>query len=115
MKNKCISTKIISKNELFKNTIIISSDDLKEKLQNIIEIEKKTAQSNIQYSQMFNDLFEENKFKIRNDFDRKHCNEFLKEKDESLKLVNLDDSLSDDDEESEVLNRISSKFTFGHY
>ena len=105
MKNKNSLSEKNSKNQLFKNRVIISPDDLAEKFASMRSIEHG----------IFNDLFDENKFKIRNDFDRKHCKEFLKEKDESLKLVNLDDSLSDDDEESEVLNRISSKFTFGHY
>ena len=55
-----------------------------------------------------------NKFKIRNDFDRKHSKEFLKEKDECLKTMDLNDSLSEnDDENDQVLNNISTKFTFG--
>ena len=107
MKNKNSSTDKISKNELFGNRIIISPEDLKEKFPSMRSIE----------TGMFSDLFEENKFKIRNDFDRKHSNEFLKEKDECLKIINLNDTLSendDDDENEQVLNNISTKFTFGH-
>ena len=105
MKNKNSYNENISKNELFKNRIIISPEDLNEKFPSMSSI--KTG--------MFSDLFEENKFKIRNDFDRKHSKEFLKEKDECLQTINLNDTLSenDDDENNEVLNNISTKFTFG--
>ena len=105
MKNKNSSTEKISKNELFKNRIIISPEDLKEKFSSMNSIE----------TGLFSDLFDANKFKIRNDFDRKHSKEFLKEKDECLQAINLNDTLSenDDDENNEVLNNISTKFTFG--
>ena len=107
MKNKNTATKKISKNQLFKNRIIINPDDLKEKFPNILEKE----------SGALRDLFNEDKFKIKNDFDRKHCKEFLKEKDKCLQAINLDDTLSEnnDDENSEVLNNISTKFTFGRH
>ena len=105
MKNKNTSIKKISKNQLFKNRIIINPDDLKEKFPNILKKE----------IEALCDLFDEDKFKIKNDFDRKHCKEFLKEKDKCLQAINLDDTLSEnnDDENSEVLNNISTKFTFG--
>ena len=105
MKNKNSSTEKISKNELFKNRIIISPEDLKEKFSSMNSIE----------TGLFSGLFDSNKFKIRNDFDRKHSKEFLKEKDECLQAINLNDTLSenDDDENNEVLNNISTKFTFG--
>ena len=104
MKNKNSSTEKISKNELFKKRIIISPEDLKEKFSSMSSIE----------TGVINDLFEENKFNIRNDFDRKHSKEFLKEKDECLQTINLNDTLSEnDDENNEVLNNISTKFTFG--
>ena len=112
-KNKITSTEKISKNQLFKKTVMVNPDDLIKILPNLTE--KKTVQSNNQYNQMFKDLFDENKFKIRNDFDRKHSKEFLNEKDICLRPMNLDDFLSDEDEKIETLNRISSKFTFGHY
>ena len=112
-KNKITSTEKISKNKLFKKTVMVNPDDLIKILPNLTE--KKTVQSNNQYNQMFKDLFDENKFKIRNDFDRKHSKEFLNEKDICLRPMNLDDFLSDEDEKIETLNRISSKFTFGHY
>ena len=112
-KSKNTSTEKIMKNQLFKKTVMVNPDDLIKILPNLTE--KKTAQSNNQYNQMFKDLFDENKFKIRNDFDRKHSKEFLNEKDKYLRPVNLDDFLSDEDEKIETLNRISSKFTFGHY
>ena len=107
MKNKNISTKVIPKNELFKNKVIINPDNLKEKFSSMFETE----------TEAFNDLFDKNKFKIKNDFDRKHCKEFLKEKDKCLQAINLDDTLSEnnDDENSEVLNNISTKFTFGRH
>ena len=112
-KSKNSSTEKITKNQLFKKKVILNPDDLKKILTN--ETEKKTAQSNNQYNQVFKDLFNENKFKIRNDFDRKHSKEFLNEKDQYLRPLNIDDFLSDKDEKIETLNRISSKFTFGHY
>ena len=114
MKGKNTFTEKISKNQLFKKKIITNPDDLKKILSNVLEIEKETARSNTQYNQMFKDLFDENKFKIRNDFDRKHSKVFLNEKDIFLRSINLDDFLSDEDENTEFLNRISSKFTFGH-
>ena len=104
MKNKNSSTEKILKNDLFKNRIIISPEDLEEKYPSMYSIE----------TGVLGDLFEENKFKIRNDFDRKHSKEFLKEKDECLKTMDLNDSLSEnDDENDQVLNNISTKFTFG--
>ena len=104
MKNKNISTKVISKNELFKNKVIINPDNLKEKFSSMFETE----------IEAFNDLFDKNKFKIKNDFDRKHCKEFLKEKDKCLEAINLDDNLSENEDENiEVVNNISTKFTFG--
>ena len=104
MKNKNISTKVIPKNELFKNKVIINPDNLKEKFSSMFETE----------TEAFNDLFDKNKFKIKNDFDRKHCKEFLKEKDKCLQAIDLDDSLSEsEDENIEVVNNISTKFTFG--
>ena len=109
-KNKNTSAKIISKNQLFKNKVILRSDVLKEKLQNLFESESRAIKSNIH---LYEVLFDKNKFKIRNDFDRKHSKEFLKEKDKCLKPVDLDDFLSDD-EKIDTLNKISSKFTFGH-
>ena len=104
MKNKKAPTKKMSKNQLFKNRIIINPDDLKEKLPNILEKE----------NEALCDLFDEDKFKIKNDFDRKHCKEFLKEKDKCLEAINLDDNLSENEDENiEVVNNISTKFTFG--
>ena len=104
MKNKNSLSEKNSKNQLFKNRVIISPDDLAEKFASMRSIEHG----------IFNDLFDENKFKIRNDFDRKHSKEFLKEKDECLKTMDLNDSLSEnDDENDQVLNNISTKFTFG--
>ena len=104
MKNKNISTKVISKNELFKKKVIINPDNLKEKFSSMFETEIGA----------FNDLFDKNKFKIKNDFDRKHCKEFLKEKDKCLEAINLDDNLSENEDENiEVVNNISTKFTFG--
>ena len=113
-KSKPISTKIIPKNQLFKNPVIIDPDDLKEKLSNAAGAQSEIVESNNHYNQMLNVLFDENKFKIRNDFDRRHSKEFLKEKDLCLQSINLDESLlENDDENEEVLNRVSSKFTFG--
>ena len=109
MKTKNTSTEKKMKNQLFKNKVIIKYDDLKEKLASILESENETVQSNDQYNQMLNVLFDENKFKIKNEFDYK---EFLKEKLKYLQPMNLDD---DDDEKNEVLNRIPSNFTFGHH
>ena len=104
MKNKNISTKVIPKNELFKNKVIINPDNLKEKFSSMFETEIGAL----------NDLFDKNKFKIKNDFDRKHCKEFLKEKDKCLEAINLDDNLSENEDENiEVVNNISTKFTFG--
>ena len=105
MKNKNSSTEKILKNELFKNRIIISPEDLEEKYPSMYSIE----------TGVLGDLFEENKFKIKNDFDRKHSKEFLKEKDECLKAINLNDILSEnvDDGNEQVVNNISTKFTFG--
>ena len=74
--------------------------------------ESKATQSNYQYNQ-YKVLFNEKKFKIRNDFDRKHSKKFLKEKDKCLEPIVVDDFLFDD-EKIETLNKISSKFTFGH-
>ena len=107
MENKNTPTNKTSKNQLFKNRVIISPDNLKEKFPNIVGTEKRAL----------NDLFDEDKFKIRNDFDRKHCKEFLKEKYKCLESINLNDTISenDDDEKNEVLNKISSKFTFGRH
>ena len=113
-KNKNTFTKAISKNQLFKKKIILRPDDLKEKLRNLFESKNETIQSNYQYNKMLRVLFDENKFKIRNDFDRKHSKEFLYEKDKCLRPIGLDDYLFDDDEKIETLNKISSKFTFGH-
>ena len=101
------------KNQLFKKKVIMNYNDLKEKLSSIFESESEKTGQNNHYSKMLIALFDVNKFKIRNDFDRKHCKEFLKEKDKYLQPLNLDDSLSDDDEEIGAINRISSKFTFG--
>ena len=112
-KNKPIEKKM--KNQLFKNKVIISPDELKEKLSSILGSENETARPNIQNNKILNDLFDENKFKIRNDFDSDHCEEFLEEKEKYLRPMNLDNSLSDEDEKTDVVNRISSKFTFGHY
>ena len=106
MKNKNSSLEKISKNELFKNKIIISPEDFKKKFSSMNSIE----------TGVFSDLFDANKFKIRNDFDRKHSKQFLKEKDECLQTILLNDTFSendDDDENNEVLNNISTKFTFG--
>ena len=104
MKNKNISTKVIPKNELFKNKVIINPDNLKEKFSSMFETEIGALY----------DLFDKNKFKIKNDFDRKHCKEFLKEKDKCLEAINLDDNLSENEDENiEVVNNISTKFTFG--
>ena len=113
-RNENTYTKITSKNQLFKKKVIIKPDDLKKILPNVFETEKDTIRSNTQYNQIFNDLFDENKFKIRNDFDKKHSKVFLNEKDLYLQSINLDDYLSDEDEDVEFLNRISPKFTFGH-
>ena len=104
MKNKNSSSDNIPKNEFFKNRVIATPDDLKEKFQSMHSIE----------TGIFSDLFDKNKFKIRNDFDRNHCKEFLKEKDECLQTMDLNDSLSENDDENEqVVNNISTKFTFG--
>ena len=105
----------IPKNNLFKNKVIISYDDFQKKLSSILETENETIISNNQYSEMVNVLFDENKFKIKNDFDSKHCKKFLKEKEKCLRTINLNDSLLNDDEKIECLNRISPKFTFGHH
>ena len=113
-KTKYISTKTISKNKLLKNKVIINPDNFYEKLSSILETENETIQSNIQCNQMFKILFDENKFKIRNDFDREHSKVFLDEKDKCLQPINLDNSFSDDDK-IETINRISSKFTFGQH
>ena len=104
MKNKNISTKVIPKNELFKNKVIINPDNLKEKFSSMFETEIGAL----------NDLFDKNKFKIKNDFDRKHCKEFLKEKDKCLQAINLNDTSfeNSDNENSEVLNNISTNFSF---
>ena len=106
-KNNSKSTKKSSKNQLFKDTIIISADEFKQKLPNLVESE---IESN---NQIFHDLFDENKIKIKNDFDRKHCKEFLTEKDKYLQTIDLDDSLPDEDENTEVLKRSPTTFTFG--
>ena len=111
MKNYYTSAKTISKNQFFKDRVILNPGELKEKLSSVHENEKEAF-----YFQKFNDLFDENKFKIRNDFDSEHSKEFLEEKEKYLQPINLDNTFSeDDDDNSEVLNRISSKFTFGHY
>ena len=72
MKNYYTSAKTISKNQFFKDRVILNPGELKEKLSSVHENEKEAF-----YIQKFNALF--------------------------------------DDDNSEVLNRISSKFTFGHY
>ena len=113
MKSKKTSGKL-SKNQLFKNKVIINYDDLKNKLSSIIGSEDETVQSNIQCSQMLNILFDENKFQFKNNFDRKHCKKFLKEKLQYLEPMNLDDSLSEN-EKGEILTTITSKFTFGNH
>ena len=105
----------IPKNNLFKSKVIISYDDFQKKLSSILETENETIITNNQYNKMVNVLFDENKFKIRNDFDSKHCKKFLKEKEKSFQPINLNDSLLNDDEKIECLNRISPKFTFGHH
>ena len=115
MKTKNTSSQKKSKNLSFKNKVIINHDDLKEKLLNKLVSENEVFQSNNQYNQMLNILFDENKFKITNEFDGKHSNDFLYEKLKYLQPMDLDDSLSDDDQKIEYLNRLSSKFTFGHY
>ena len=51
---------------------------------------------------MFKILFHKNKFKLGNDFDSEHCEEFLKEKKIYLRTINLDNSLYDDDKKNEV-------------
>ena len=114
MKNKNISIEKESKNQLFKSKVIINHDDLKKKLSSVLGSENETNKSDNQYNQMFNILFDKNKFKIRNDFDGEHCDDFLHEKLKYLQPVNLDDSLSDD-RKIEYVNRISPKFTFGHH
>ena len=114
-KNKNITIKEVPKNNLFKNKVIISYDDFQKKLSSILETENETFLSNNQYNQMINVLFDENKFKIRNDFDSKHCKKFLKEKEKSFQPINLNDTIFDGNEKIEYLNRISSKFTFGHH
>ena len=111
MKNKNIPIEKKTKNKLSKNKILISNDSLKKKFPNEYESEKEKLQSNNQYNKMLNILFDENKFNIRNEFDRKHCKEFLKEKFKYLQPMNLDDSV---DEKVGNLNRLSSKFTFGN-
>ena len=114
VKNKSTSTKIIPKNKLLKEKGIISTEELKEDLPSILESKNETVHPVNPYDQMFDDLFDENKFKMRNDFDRKHCKEFLKEKDKCLKPIKLDDEFFlDGDENDDVVNRITPKFTFG--
>ena len=114
MKNKDTSKKKVVKNQSFKSKVIINYDDFEKKFPNIIGIENEITQLNNQYNKTFHVLFNKDKFKIRNDFDSEHSNEFLKEKEKYLQPVNLDGSLSDDDEEEkDILNRISPKFTFG--
>ena len=101
--------KKISKNQLFKKRVIINPDELKEQLSEI-----ESNQSTKQYNESLYNLFDEDKFTIRDDFDRNHCKEFLKEKDKFLQPIKFDEFLCEDDNEKiEVYNRISPKFTFG--
>ena len=114
-KIKNTNTKKISKKKLFKKTLIIENVDLQGILSNIPESENDSIHSNNKNNEMYNVLFEENKFKIRDDFDNKHCIEFLQEKEKYFQPMNLDDSISDNAEKTEVLKRTPTKFTFGHY
>ena len=113
MKSTCIEK--ISKNQLFKNKVIIKYDDLKDKLSSILESDKETDESNNKSNNLFNVLFEENKFQFKNDFDKEHCKVFLKEKIKYLQPMDLEDSLSEEDEKIEILKRTPTKFTFGHF
>lgn len=70
------------------------------------EDEKELIQNN--NYEMFSEFFDENKFQMRNDFNRKKCEEFLKEKDICLQNFNLDDKIPE-----EALQRSSTQFTFG--
>ena len=115
MKTKDTFKKKVMKNQLFKNKVIINHDDFEKIFPNIIGIENEITQSNNQYNKTFHVLFNKDKLKISNDFDSEHCNEFLKEKEKYLRPINLDSSLSDDEEEKDILNRISPKFTFGQH
>ena len=115
-KTRNISTNKKSKNKLFKKKVIINPDDLKKMSPNVFMTKKEITQQNYKYNQMYNILFNKNKFKMKNDFDKKHSKIILNEKDKYLQPVNLDDSLSDEEDENvDVLNRISGKFTFGHH
>ena len=58
------TSKKISKNQLFKNKVIINYDDLYKKSPSILESENEIIQSKNQHNQIFNSLFDENKFKI---------------------------------------------------
>ena len=56
------------------------------------------------------------KFKISNKFDKKHSEKLLKEKDKYLKVVELDDRLSDESEgnsENKLSNIDPLNITFG--
>ena len=115
-KNKKANIKKLPKNRLIKKKIKNDKDDIKKKIQNNIpEAENEIGQSDKEFIQMIKILFNKNKFKIRNDFDREHCKEFLKEKEKYFQQINLNDSLSDEGEESGIKNRILTKFTFGHH
>lgn len=80
-------------------------------LRELEKIEEKELRMSINY-ETFSEFFDVHKFKIRNDYNRKKCKEFLKEKDICLQEIDLDDEIPD---EVRIVGakRSSTKFTFG--
>ena len=95
-----------------RNIVKIMSE-IKEKKNNL----KINKTKSISHEFLFFPLMDiEKKFKISNKFDKKHSEKFLKEKDKFLEIVELDDKLPEEIEESPIYN-ISTigllDFTFG--